>query len=719
MKFGRIAAACTALMLLFESAAGAAYYTPRERQTISSEELRYEEFSPERMRNSLTWVEWLSESHGMGTRIEPLAHSCLEEYLKALEAYRLAMLENDRNYNEETTAAVSEAYSDQLEAFELIARMIRHLSSRSEYSYIARDILNASDATEFVSSLPSESYYDLSEREEELIAQYAQVAGNSDAAAEEFTELVSVRTQIANEFGYDSYTDYAHEELYNRDYSREQIDSFSNAVAESFSGMFDDIFNATMVLTGGVEGTTENEMMDRIGSVLGEISPELGESFEYMMENEMCDVSYSPAKNRVSGAYTVVLPNLRVPFMFINPSTRYENGGSDAARNIIHEFGHFSALLNDPALDEESIELIGDFAMDTCEVQAQGLEGLAESYYGELFGSGASLERYMRLFKCVGAMLDGCMFNEFQMRVYDKGSITVDEANAIMVELLNKYYGLNYTESTAQGLWTSMTHNYEAPMYYLSYAVSGAATLQLLCEAETDTESAVDRYMRVSALGGYVPFKQALEETGFDNIFDPEVIEETAQGVREIYALGYSDVESNSWYEPYVLYTSHLTDGADDTSFAPNENITRGDFLEMISRGYDYYAGIDDGSGYAPGKDDGSGERFIEWALESGISNGYGGGELGSDDDITREQLVVMLYRLCSFENSDAGPGDDTTLGAFTDGGSVSDWAHEAMTWAVSNGIINGRDDGTIDPQGSATRAEAAKIEAAYIESVY
>lgn len=256
-------------------------------------------------------------------------------------------------------------------------------------------------------------------------------------------------------------------------------------------------------------------------------------------------------------------------------------------------------------------------------------------------------------------------------------------------------------------------------MYYLSYAVSGAAALQLLCEAETDTESAVDRYMRVSALGGYVPFKQALEETGFDNIFDPEVIEETAQGIREIYALGYSDVESNSWYEPYVLYTSHLTDGADDTSFAPNENITRGDFLEMISRGYDYYAGIDDGSGYAPGKDDGSGERFIEWALENGISNGYGGGELGSGDDITREQLVVMLYRLCRFENSDAGPGDDTMLGAFSDGGDVSEWAHEAMTWAVSNGIINGRDDGTIDPQGSATRAEAAKIEAAYIESVY
>lgn len=719
MKFNKLAAAGAAFVMLFESVpAGAAYYAGRELKSIQGSELVYEEFSPERLTDAVVRVESLLDSPGNGMEISAAADVCLDEYLRSLEEYRLASLQNDINYNEENAQTVSDAYAASLDAFGLLSGMMTRLGESTEYSYILSDLIGTGDTEDFMASIPPESYYELSGREEELIAEYAEVSGDSDACAKIFTELVEVRMQIAEAFGYGSYADYAHRELYGRDYSAEQTAAFSDAVARSFSGMFEDIFNATMIVRGGTEGMSEEETIARIGEVMGEINGELKSTFDYMLSNGLMNASYSDTKNKVSGAYTVVLPRLRVPYMYINPSRSYEDGPADAARNIIHEFGHFSALLNDPALDTKSIELTGSFSMDTCEVHSQGLESLAESYYGRLFGSGASLERYMRLMKCVGAMLDGCMFNELQTRVYDEGITSVDEINKIMTELLKKYYDLEYTESAAQGLWTSMMHNFEAPMYYLSYAVSGAAALQLLIEAETDMDGAVDKYMKISALGGYVPFREALMTAGFDDVFSEEIIADTAEGVRRAYGIERRDVESGSWYESYALYTSHIMDSADDGGFAPDENITRADFLELIARGYDYYTGIDDGSETGPGKPDGSGDRYISWALGNGISNGYAEGDFGGEDEITREQLVVMMYRLYEYENGDEQT-DGYELETFTDAGDVSDWAAEAMEWAVENEIINGREGNMLEPQGTATRAEAAKIEACYIDLVY
>ena len=721
MKLAKITSAAAALILAAEICvpAEAAYYSERSLPRISADQLRYEPYSQERMDEYIVRIDSLLDSPGNGIEISVAADGCREEYLRSLEEYRLAMLENDINYSAEGAETVSGAYAATLSAFSSLSQVLRRISESGEYSYILTDMLGSDNAGDFVGSLPSDRYYELSEEEERLVSRYSEAAWDSDASAKIYVELVKVRTEIAHEMGYESYADYAHEVLYGRDYSRELIETFSNAVAENFSGMFEDIFNASMVVRGGAEGMSETETLDRIGSVIGEINGELKNSYDYMRSNGLYNVSYSSSKSPVTGAYTVVLPRLRVPYMFVNPTNDYERSPAEGARNIIHEFGHFSALLNDPAIEDKNIELTGSFSMDTCEVHSQGLESLAESYYGRLFGSGASLERYMRLLKCVGAILDGCMFNELQTRIYDAGEVTVDEINTMMVELLEKYYDLTYTESSAQGLWTSMTHNFEAPMYYLSYAVSGMAALQILCKAEHNMDLAVDKYMKISALGGYVPFKEALEKAGFDNIFYAENVKEAADSVRKAYGIGYSDVEGNSWYEPYTLYTSHIMDGENDESFAPDENITRSDFLELIARGYDYYTGIGDGEGNGPGKSDGGGERYISWALGAGISNGYSENEFGGEDDITREQLVVMLYRLSELQGGADNGSGEAELEGFSDADNVSEWAREAMEWAVENDIINGRGDGMIEPQANATRAEAAKIEACYIEMMY
>ena len=94
----------------------------------------------------------------------------------------------------------------------------------------------------------------------------------------------------------------------------------------------------------------------------------------------------------------------------------------------------------------------------------------------------------------------------------------------------------------------------------------------------------------------------------------------------------------------------------------------------------------------------------VTWAAAQGIVSGYGDGRFGPNDNITREQLAVMLWRYAG------SPSAAEKELHFTDVDKVSGYALEALLWAAENGIINGYGNGQLDPQGSATRAQAAQM---------
>ena len=98
---------------------------------------------------------------------------------------------------------------------------------------------------------------------------------------------------------------------------------------------------------------------------------------------------------------------------------------------------------------------------------------------------------------------------------------------------------------------------------------------------------------------------------------------------------------------------------------------------------------------------------YVEWAAEAGIVLGYGDGKFGVNDQITVEQAVVILARYAEY----AGIYEtaDLSLEMFADAASVSEWALEAMTWAVENGIYTG-EYGILAPQALAPRALIAEM---------
>ena len=165
------------------------------------------------------------------------------------------------------------------------------------------------------------------------------------------------------------------------------------------------------------------------------------------------------------------------------------------------------------------------------------------------------------------------------------------------------------------------------------------------------------------------------------------------------------------WYHEAVDYVlrNHLMGGYGNGTFGPNNNLTRAQFAQILynKEGRPAVTGDSSFTDVAPGA---WCAPAITWAAERGIVGGYGNGMFGPDDNITREQLAVMLWR---YAGSPAGIDKELY---FTDTDKASGYALDAMCWAMENGVMSGYGDGQLVPQGLATRAQAARMLKNYLK---
>ena len=175
----------------------------------------------------------------------------------------------------------------------------------------------------------------------------------------------------------------------------------------------------------------------------------------------------------------------------------------------------------------------------------------------------------------------------------------------------------------------------------------------------------------------------------------------------------FSDVSENEWYTASVSFVSSrgLFKGTGSGIFSPQGRMTRGMFVTVLGR----LAGIDEsqfsGSSFNDVSDNAWYASSVEWTAINNIVSGYNGGLFGPDDDISREQMTIFLYRYAKWSGYDVSAGSNNiNVIRFTDAGNISDWAVESVNWAAGIGLINGKPGNIIDPKGKATRAEVATI---------
>ena len=217
----------------------------------------------------------------------------------------------------------------------------------------------------------------------------------------------------------------------------------------------------------------------------------------------------------------------------------------------------------------------------------------------------------------------------------------------------------------------------------------------------------------------YVPFNGVDE--GFDEhlnvvIFEPSMLEGLPSAPPSAAPMvgSFTDVRTNNWFAGAVEYVVNngLFSGVSDTSFAPNEPVTRGMLVTVLWRAAGEPSAS--ASAFADVPADAWYAKAVAWANVNGIVQGYDASTFAPDDRITREQLAAIFQRYAGFKGMEtSGRGD---LSQFGDTGALSGWAQEGVSWAVGAGLISGKGDGVLDPQGATTRAEAAAILQRFLE---
>jgi hypothetical protein len=177
----------------------------------------------------------------------------------------------------------------------------------------------------------------------------------------------------------------------------------------------------------------------------------------------------------------------------------------------------------------------------------------------------------------------------------------------------------------------------------------------------------------------------------------------------------FSDVTSADWfYEPamYVYDYGYMTGMGGSSRFAPAENLSRAQFACILHRMEgspkteytDKFPDVTEGEFYT---------EAVLWANQNGILNGYSNGNFGPADNITREQIAIMMSNYAKYKDYDTSENND--LSGFPDRNSVSSFALSSVKWAVGAGLISG-DKGNISPQGNASRAQCAAIIMRFVE---
>lgn len=179
----------------------------------------------------------------------------------------------------------------------------------------------------------------------------------------------------------------------------------------------------------------------------------------------------------------------------------------------------------------------------------------------------------------------------------------------------------------------------------------------------------------------------------------------------------FTDVAEGAWYYDSIkyVYSNGMMVGTGDTKFSPDTTTTRGMIVTILYRleGEPAVAGTSSFNDVASGR---WYANAVKWAAENEIVGGYGNGNFGPEDPISREQMAAILYRYAAFKGFDMTKTAD--LSKFTDSGKISDWAKAALSWANAEGLINGKGGGILDPLGKATRAEIATILRNFCENV-
>lgn len=391
-------------------------------------------------------------------------------------------------------------------------------------SYVGEDIATGfteyTDMTEEMESLSTKSS-ELVQEYNELVIQDTTAESVQTQIKELYIELVNTNNQMANCYGYDNYADFSYY-LFGRDYTADDLTAVKDAIVENVLPLYNAYSEWTVnegcAEDSSCEYTVSEDDMKAIPAILEKIDSSLSDSFHYLLEEGLYDLEASSTKS--GSVFTSPLYSYKDAFILFSPV-----GVVNDLSTIIHEFGHFN---NFYSADHDSVH--SSSAVDVSEIHSQGLELLFSDYYSELNISYGEALKQNTYHSMLFSVLSSFMINEVETAIYQTEDLTMEKLDQIWADT-TAAYGL--AESYPDNSWVSITHLFENPCYYIGYATSALASLEIYTLSRSDWGSAVECYLQICNDDPGKSFCETLESAGLSNVFESENIESLCSTLAE------------------------------------------------------------------------------------------------------------------------------------------------------------------------------------------
>lgn len=423
--------------------------------------------------------------------------------------------------------------SSQASSEEILSLQEQEKKLVAEYYYeYAQATVSTPEGEVLFSSLDSEgqsAYYN------QFIQKYNQQFG------ELYLELVSLREQMAQALGYDSYTQVADLDMLRNSYTREDIKTFREDIKQTIAPVYrsylEDFYRRAenrdqpgyVYLLGEQSPVPQGswqETLKQFEQLYQQMSEQTGECYSYLLSHEFIDAE--PSQTKANVTFSTLIYSLNTPFLFANM-----NGSAEDVFSISHEFGHCFAMWQQLKLGSQQ----EGRSMDVSEIHSQAMQMLTLPYYEIFYGEDAGTARKYDVYTMVAGILTAAMNDEFQEKIYENPQMTVQELNELYKELAMEY-GLVVEspyfdmESFSMG-WFTTNQYFDTPFYAIDYALSGCVAMEFLQMGLEDYTQALETYLSLVQQNSDYDFMTVLEETGLSSPFETEQMEALAQTMED------------------------------------------------------------------------------------------------------------------------------------------------------------------------------------------
>ena len=379
---------------------------------------------------------------------------------------------------------------------------------------------------------------------------------DEERLSEIFDELIVIRSKIARNAGFETYTDYMFRAMERFDYSKEDCLEFHDAIEAVCVPLMREINSQRVVSldldflmpwdvnekTGVGPDLQERaplkpfdnvgEMVEKLSTLFHNMSEDLGEKFDMLVEMDTLDLD--TRKGKAPGGYQYYLQKSRVPFIFMNAA-----GLQGDLETMIHEAGHaFHSIYC------SHLELIGErgYPIEFAEVASMSMELMTQEQWGEFYDEEEANRAKMGHLEGVIFLLPWiATIDSFQHWIYSNPEHTREERARVWNSIRDRFgSNMNWEEYTKfrDVSWQQQGHLFGVPFYYVEYGIAQLGALQLWRTQRKDPEKALSDYSNAMRLGNTktLPelFTAADIKLGFDERHLSSLIQEVRTAMAEL-----------------------------------------------------------------------------------------------------------------------------------------------------------------------------------------